>query len=81
MTSQLIYSSHIDLRGTPCPINFVKCKLAIEELSFRECLEIYLDKGEPEEMVISGLKNEGHDVQIVQHNSSWIKLIVVCGAN
>ena len=81
MTSKSSSNSLLDLRGTPCPINFVKCKLAIEELSLKECLEIYLDKGEPEEMVISGLKNEGHDVQIVQHNSSWIKLIVVCGAN
>ncbi len=69
----------IDLRGTPCPINYVRCCLAIEKLSFNECFEVILDKGEPEEMVISGLEGKGHQVQIVEQDINWVKLMVVCG--
>ena len=72
-------NSFIDLRGTPCPVNFVRCKLAIEELSYQDYLEVYLDKGEPEEMVVSGLKSEGHHVEIVHEDISWIKLNIFCG--
>ena len=79
MTSEDSSSSFMDLRGTPCPINFVRCRLAIEDLSLNDCLEVYLDKGEPEEMVIAGLKREGHHVQIMQKNSSWVQLLIVCG--
>ncbi len=69
----------LDLRGTPCPINFIRCKLAIEELSEEDFLEVLLDKGEPEIMVISGLKEEGHNVQIVQQDTTWLRLLVVRG--
>ena len=72
-------SQLIDLRGTPCPINFIRCSLAIEDLSTDEYLEVYLDKGEPQEMVTNGLQNAGHHVQIVQNNSTWVKLMVFCG--
>ena len=76
MMSEFSSGSHIDLRGTPCPVNFIRCRLAIEELSGEDCLEVYLDQGEPEMMVISGLKGEGHQVEIVQRESTWVKLMV-----
>ena len=79
MTSENSSNSLIDLRGTPCPVNFVRCRLAIEELSPKDCLQVYLDKGEPEEMVISGLQREGHHVEIIQKYSSWVKLNIICG--
>ena len=79
MTSEHSSNSLIDLRGTPCPVNFVRCRLAIEELSPKDCLQVYLDKGEPEEMVISGLQREGHHVEIIQKHSSWVKLNIICG--
>jgi len=69
----------IDLRGTPCPVNFVRCCLALEDLSPEECLEVFIDTGEPEQMVISGLKNAGHYVEIKEKKSNWIKLMVICG--
>ena len=78
MTSESFSNLLIDLRGTPCPVNFVRCKLAIEDLSPQDCLQVYLDKGEPEEMVVSGLQREGHIVDIIQNNSSWVKLKVTC---
>ncbi len=73
-------SQHIDLRGTPCPLNFIRCKLALEHLQPNEYLEIEIDKGEPENMVLPGLKEAGHHVQIIHEDSTWIKFLVVCGA-
>ena len=79
MTSEPLSNSFIDLRGTPCPVNFVRCRLAIEDLSPEDCLQVYLDKGEPEEMVISGLQRDGHRVEIIQTNFNWVKLKIICG--
>ncbi len=71
---------HLDLRGVPCPVNFIKCRLAMEKLSSNDSLEIDLDRGEPELMVIPGLREEGYDVQIVDEDSRWIKLMVTFSA-
>ena len=68
--------NRLDLRGTPCPVNFVRCKLLLEELGNDQNLEVYLDRGEPEEMVVSGLKNEGYDIQIIFEEIDWIKLLI-----
>ncbi len=74
------YSQKIDLRGTPCPVNLIRCRLAIEDLKPKDLLEVYLDKGEPESMVISGLRQAGHKVEIIYDGTSWLKLVVICGA-
>ncbi len=50
---------YLDLKSVPCPLNVVKIKLALEKLSKNEQLIVELDKGEPEEMVISNLKEMG----------------------
>lgn len=55
----------IDLRGVCCPINFVKAKLAMEEIEKGEILEIVLDEGEPILNVPRSLKEEGHVVKKV----------------
>ncbi|MFO0163130.1 MAG: sulfurtransferase TusA family protein, partial [Microcystis sp.] len=41
----------LDLRGTPCPINFVRTKLQLEKMTAGERLEVWLDAGEPIEQV------------------------------
>ncbi len=79
MATESSINQSIDLRGTPCPVNYVRCRLALEELSISDKLEVFIDKGEPEEMVISGLQNEGHFVEIVHKGSGWIMLKVICG--
>ena len=79
MITSFISGPYIDLRGTPCPVNFIRCRLAIEKLSPSDSLEIDLDKGEPEDMVIHGLQEEGHFVEIVHNDSTWVRLMVVCG--
>lgn len=50
----------IDLRGVSCPTNFVKAKLALEEIETGEVLQILLDDGEPVKNVPRSLKAEGH---------------------
>ena len=55
----MTYLKHLDLKSVPCPLNVVKIKLALEKLSKNEQLIVELDKGEPEEMVISNLKEMG----------------------
>ena len=72
-------SSSLDLRGTPCPVNFIRCRLALEALQPGDLLKVQLDRGEPEEMVIPGLREAGHRVEISDDTSSWIVLCVVCG--
>jgi TusA-related sulfurtransferase len=52
----------LDLRGTLCPINWVKTKLALEELTEGETLEVILDDGEPMRNVPRSVKAEGHRV-------------------
>ena len=69
----------LDLRGTPCPVNFIRCKLALEALQAGELLNVQLDRGEPEEMVVPGLKDAGHAVQVLAGEEAWVALVITCG--
>ena len=55
----------LDLRGTPCPVNFIRARLALETLPSGGWLQIDLDGGEQEQMVAEGLRSEGHVVELV----------------
>ncbi len=55
--------THLDLRGTPCPLNYVRSRLALEKLPPGGLLVVDLDPGEPERMVADGLRGEGHAVE------------------
>jgi TusA-related sulfurtransferase len=57
----------LDLRGTPCPLNFIHTKLALEKLESGARLQVDLDAGEPELMVSEGLRSAGHVVVIEPH--------------
>ena len=69
----------LDLKNIPCPLNVVKCKLALEKLSIEETLIIELDKGEPEEMVFKTLDQLGYTVDILSDETSWIRISVIYG--
>ena len=69
----------LDLKNIPCPLNVVKCKLALEKLSVRDTLIIELDKGEPEEMVFKTLDQLGYIVNILNDEKSSIRISVVYG--
>ena len=69
----------LDLKNIPCPLNVVKCKLALEKLSKEDTLIIELDKGEPEEMVFKTLVQLGYTVDILVDETSWIRISVIYG--
>ncbi|HGY5536697.1 MAG: sulfurtransferase TusA family protein [Prochlorococcus sp.] len=69
----------IDLRGISCPKNFIRCRLALEALEVNQLLQVDLDCGEPEEMVVSGLREAGHRVEIYSKEATWLRLMVTCG--
>jgi len=69
----------LDLRGTPCPVNFIRCRLALEGMHSGQVLEVTLDRGEPEEMVVPGLERDGHALAILETTPEWLRIQVTCG--
>ena len=70
----------LDLRGTPCPLNYVRSRLALERLPLGSWLQVDLDAGEPEEMVADSLRSHGHEVCQVPipaaHEGSTVRLMI-----
>lgn len=52
----------LDLRGTRCPLNYVKTRLRLERMAQGESLEVWLDLGEPAEQVPRSLRLDGQEV-------------------
>ena len=67
----------LDLESIPCPLNVVKCKLALEKLSLHETLIVHLDKGEPEIMVKRALKEMKYFFKTIEENQEKIKLKIL----
>ena len=67
-------SKVLDLESIPCPLNVVKCRLALEKLSIDQILIVYLDKGEPEEMVKKALIEMNYFFKTLEENQKTIKL-------
>tara|TARA_B100000941_G_C28377178_1_gene485342 strand:+ start:611 stop:847 length:237 start_codon:yes stop_codon:yes gene_type:complete len=70
-------SNYLDLKSIPCPLNVVKCKLALEKLSSNEILIVDIDKGEPEIMVKKVLKEMDYDYKIIKEEDNSIKLKII----
>jgi len=66
----------LDLRGTPCPINFVRTKLKLEQLPPDTLLEVWLDAGEPIEQVPPSLKGEGYTIEALEAQGEFFILKV-----
>jgi tRNA 2-thiouridine synthesizing protein A len=54
----------MDLRGTPCPLNWVKTKLRLEQMEPGMVLDVLVDEGNPEHNVPRSAEAEGHLVQV-----------------
>ncbi len=76
MSENILTDHYLDLQGFLCPVNFVKCCLALEDLSFNEVLKVDLDIGEAETSVIAGLKEKGYKVKILKRDLKMISLII-----
>ena len=70
-------SKLLDLESIPCPLNVVKCKLALEKLSSNETLIVHLDKGEPEIMVKRALKEMKYIIKTIEENQKTIKFKIL----
>ena len=57
-------TSTLDLTGVMCPLNWVKAKLALEELDPGDELTLLLDPGEPIESVPRSAREDGHEVRV-----------------
>lgn len=53
----------LDLRGVSCPMNFVKAKLKLEDLSVGDTLSVVLDDGAPVRNVPASFRNEGQEIE------------------
>ena len=70
-------SKLLDLESIPCPLNVVKCKLALEKLSKDETLIVFLDKGEPEIMVKRALKEMKYFFTTIEEDQKTIKFKIL----
>ncbi|ASC69949.1 hypothetical protein XM38_008790 [Halomicronema hongdechloris C2206] len=66
----------LDLRGTPCPINFVRTKLTLDQMPTGTVLEVWLDPGEPIEQVPDSLSMEGYLLQSLEECAGYFVLRV-----
>lgn len=68
----------LDLRGTPCPINFVRTKLKLDQMASGQLLEVWLDRGEPIEQVPDSLRMEGYGIEAMDDRGDFFALSVRC---
>ena len=66
----------LDLRGTPCPINFVRTKLRLQQMQPGSVLEVWLDRGEPVEQVPDSLVMEGYHLEKLEDRQVFFSLLI-----
>jgi TusA-related sulfurtransferase len=67
----------LDLRGTRCPLNYVKTRLQLERMEMGEALEVWLDLGEPAEQVPRSLRMDGQEVTPLDGGGEgYLRLVV-----
>ena len=76
MSENTLTDHYLDLRGIVCPVNFIKCCLALEDLISNDILKVDIDIGEAENSVIDGLEEKGYKVKILNKDSKKVTLII-----
>ena len=76
MIKNILTEQYLDLRGHVCPVNFVKCCLALEKLSLNQILKVDIDIGESENSVIDGLEEKGYKVNVLYKSVKKVTLII-----
>ena len=73
----------MDLRGTPCPLNFIRTQLALEKLARGEQPEVRLEAGEPDALVSAALQGDGaaaalvQEMQRQQQSDGSVRLLII----
>ena len=66
----------VDLRGTPCPLNWVKTKLRLEEMQPGMVLEVVVDEGAPARNVPRSVQAEGHKVIAATPVADGVSIVI-----
>ncbi|MEK6727497.1 MAG: sulfurtransferase TusA family protein [Candidatus Omnitrophota bacterium] len=66
----------LDLKGTLCPMNYVKAKLFLENLNVGDMLDILLDEGEPINNVPKSLQIDGQEIIKTEKLNGFYKVTV-----
>ncbi len=66
----------LDLRGTACPLNYVRTRIRLERMRIGESLEVWLDHGEPATQVPRSLSMDGQEVAELPAVGDWSRLSV-----
>jgi TusA-related sulfurtransferase len=69
----------LDLRGVACPMNWVRARLTLDELSSGQLLEITTDDGESTLSITKNLRGEGHQILEITPLENAFRLIVKVG--
>jgi tRNA 2-thiouridine synthesizing protein A len=59
-----VNATALDLSGVPCPMNWVRTRLALDAMAPGERLDVRVDPGEPLESVPASAREDGHDVSV-----------------
>jgi tRNA 2-thiouridine synthesizing protein A len=76
---EISISKFLNLRGEICPFNYVKTKLALEEMEKGEVLEVVVDHPEAIENVPRSCKEEGHVILLVERIEGAYRLLIEKG--
>ena len=76
MSENILTDHYLDLRGYVCPVNFVKCCLALENIPLIDVLRVDLDVGESEISVIDGLQDKGYKIKVSHKDFKKVTLII-----
>ena len=76
MTGKLKIDKKLDLTAVCCPVNFIKVRLALEELEKGQILELILDDGESICNVPRSVKEDGHQIVKVENFGRQFKILV-----
>ena len=72
--------AHLDLRGVGCPLNYVKTRVALDRIAPGECIEVWVDHGEPEENVPRSCEEDGFSVLLHEDGDAgdgqYVRLVV-----
>ncbi len=62
----------LDLTGVPCPLNWVRTRLALEAMQTGQELIVRLDPGEPRESVPRSAREDGH---LVHEGAERVRIV------
>jgi TusA-related sulfurtransferase len=67
----------LDLRGVGCPLNYVKTRVALDAVGPGNCVELWLDHGEPVDNVPRSCEEDGFPVLVMEESAGGYVRVVI----